>query len=52
MDMNTAPRHGHPTPWLRRLIWPLLVLVLLGVFAMYTQPEFMMHMANQVWSCF
>lgn len=38
--------------WPRRLLWPLVALVLLLVFAMYTQPEFMMQMANQVWGCF
>jgi len=26
--------------------------VLAGVFLMYTQPDFMVQMANQLWSCF
>ncbi|MFM2112067.1 MAG: hypothetical protein RLZZ271_727 [Pseudomonadota bacterium] len=48
----------HPTsasaakPWLRRLAGLAMVMLLLGVFLMYTQPEFMMQMANQVWACF
>jgi hypothetical protein len=29
------------------------VLVVLGlVFALYTRPDFMMTLANQVWGCF
>lgn len=30
----------------------LLVAVLIGVFFLYTQPDFMVQMANQVWACF
>ena len=26
--------------------------VLLGVFGLYLQPDFMVQMANQIWSCF
>jgi hypothetical protein len=26
--------------------------VLVAVFLMYTQPDFLVQMANQVWSCF
>jgi len=26
--------------------------VLLGVFALYTQPDFLVVLANQVWACF
>lgn len=29
-----------------------LCLLLTAVFSLYTQPEFMMQMANQVWACF
>jgi hypothetical protein len=51
--MDTPP----PSPatgkqWPRRLAWLAAALLLLGVFFMYTQPEFMMQMANQVWACF
>ena len=28
------------------------VLALLAVFALYTQPEFMVMLADQVWACF
>jgi hypothetical protein len=30
----------------------LAVAVLMAVFAMYTQPDFLVQMANQLWSCF
>ena len=28
------------------------IAVLLAVFAMYTRPDFIVDMANQVWACF
>jgi hypothetical protein len=30
----------------------LALAALAAVFAMYTQPNFMVQMANQVWACF
>lgn len=30
----------------------LAAAVLAGVFFLYTQPDFMVQMANQLWSCF
>lgn len=37
----------------RRLVWSTLALVALAaVFLMYTRPDFMVDMANQLWSCF
>jgi hypothetical protein len=36
-----------------KLVWTAAALaVLLGVFGLYLRPEFMVEMANQVWSCF
>ncbi|MET1113595.1 MAG: hypothetical protein ABWY08_01395 [Comamonas sp.] len=36
-----------------RLLGAVLIgLVLAAVFAMYTDPEFMLVMADQVWACF
>ena len=32
--------------------YALAALVLLGVFGLYTDPEFMIRMADQVWACF
>ena len=34
------------------LIWSSAVIVLLAVFAMYTRPEFLVTLANQLWACF
>ena len=37
----------------RRLaIWGLALAALAGVFVLYTRPDFMVQMANQVWACF
>ncbi len=37
----------------RKLVWMATALaVLLGVFGLYLQPDFMVQMANQIWSCF
>lgn len=38
--------------WQRALVWAAVVSVLLAVFALYTQPEFMRTLADQVWACF
>jgi hypothetical protein len=32
--------------------WALVALVLAAVFALYTDTEFMLLMADQVWACF
>ena len=37
----------------RRLIaWTGITAVLLGVFALYTQPAFLVALADQLWACF
>ena len=33
-------------------IWTGAVAALLGVFSLYTQPDFLVTLANQVWACF
>lgn len=38
--------------WQRILIWAAVVAVLLAVFALYLQPQFMLTLADQVWACF
>ena len=39
--------------WGKRLaIAGLALAVLAGVFVLYTRPDFMVQMANQVWACF
>ena len=40
-------------PWIRQTLIGLVCLaVLLGVMAMYLQPDFLLTLANQVWGCF
>lgn len=36
----------------RILLYAAVFLVLLGVFTLYTQPDFLVTLANQVWGCF
>ncbi|MFN7152368.1 MAG: hypothetical protein ACK4OE_01655 [Acidovorax sp.] len=53
--MNTPPTQQPATsvsPALRWLAWAVAVLVCLAVFGMYTVPDFMVMVADQVWSCF
>ena len=38
--------------YLRWSVGVLAVAVLLGVLTLYTQPDFMVQMANQLWACF
>jgi hypothetical protein len=33
-------------------IWAAVLAALLAVFALYTRPDFMLTLANQVWVCF
>jgi hypothetical protein len=33
-------------------LWLAAVTASLAVFALYTRPEFMLTLANQVWGCF
>lgn len=32
--------------------WAAAAAVLMGVFALYTRPEFLVTLADQVWACF
>ena len=34
------------------LLYFTALCLLLAVFAMYTRPDFLVTLANQVWSCF
>ncbi len=36
----------------RLAIAGLALAALAGVFVLYTRPDFMVQMANQVWACF
>jgi hypothetical protein len=33
-------------------LWVLVLAALAGVFALYTRPDFLITLANQVWACF
>lgn len=39
-------------PWTSIAASIFALTVLLAVFGLYLQPEFMMTLANQVWACF
>lgn len=34
------------------LAWALALAVLLAVFALYTRPDFLVSLADQLWACF
>jgi hypothetical protein len=36
----------------RFLLYAVVVAALAGVFALYTRPEFLVNLADQLWSCF
>ncbi len=36
----------------RLVLWGAVAAALLGVFYLYTQPDFLVQLANQVWACF
>ncbi len=41
-----------PTLPLRLLAWGLALVLLLAVFALYTRPDFLLTLADQLWACF
>lgn len=34
------------------LAWGSALIVLLAVFALYTRPDFLVTLSNQIWACF
>lgn len=36
----------------KALAWSAATLALLGTFALYNRPDFLMGLADQLWSCF
>ena len=44
-------RKGHDMAR-KLMLWLLAIAVLLAVFALYTRPDFLLTVADQVWSCF
>ena len=37
---------------IKAAIWTGVTAALLSVFALYTRPDFLVTLANQVWACF
>ena len=37
---------------LSTLAWVLALAAVAGAFMLYTQPDFMVQLSNQVWACF
>ena len=53
MPSDTLQTPPATTPaWLRVLVWTVVLAVLLAVFALYTRPDFMLTLADQIWACF
>jgi len=38
--------------WQRALVWTGVVAALLATFALYHRPDFLVNLADQIWSCF
>jgi hypothetical protein len=36
----------------KTVLWSLAILASLAVFSLYMRPEFLITLADQVWSCF
>jgi hypothetical protein len=36
----------------RRLFYLLALATLAGVFVLYTRPDFLVQLSNQIWACF
>lgn len=34
------------------ILWALAIVASLAVFTLYTRPDFLFTLANQVWACF
>ena len=50
---SCTPPFRRTQGWLRPLLaWGLVLVALALVFSLYTQPEFLRMLADQVWSCF
>ncbi len=50
-ESTTPSTPALPLVW-RVLAWAAAILACLAVFGLYTDPEFMVLLADKVWSCF
>lgn len=37
---------------IRTLLWAMVALALVGAWSLYTRPDFLVNLADQLWSCF
>lgn len=37
---------------LKTLVWGVVALALLGTLALYQRPDFLVNLADRLWSCF
>lgn len=37
---------------LKAFVWVGVLLILLGTLALYNRPDFLVNLADQLWSCF
>lgn len=44
--------NGPRPAWVRVLAWLGVAAVLLATLALYQRPDFLIQLADQVWSCF
>ncbi|MFY7907790.1 MAG: hypothetical protein ACOVO0_16775 [Burkholderiaceae bacterium] len=52
---DPPPAAGQPARthgWARGLSALVAVLLLMGVFSLYLQPDFLLTLADQLWACF
>jgi hypothetical protein len=47
--MTVSPQHRRLAQFLG---WTAAALALLGTFALYNRPDFLVNLADQLWSCF
>lgn len=52
MPSSDAPQALRARRWRAWLGWAAATLVCLAVFGMYTVPDFMVMLADQMWNCF
>lgn len=38
--------------WVKAALWAAVGAALLGTLSLYNQPDFLMSLADQLWSCF
>ena len=49
---SPPPSHSHRQRWRGWALGAVAVAAVLGVFALYLQPDFMVMLADQMWACF